>query len=1664
MPRPDTTEVELEAFDDDPVVEPPAPELSIDAEMHAVISTCENEIAAGPDPLRASKLHYEIAAAYETSGFLDKAAEHYKQALGGAPEYLPAIRGARRTQIARGEFEAALGLFDDEVKLTTSTVKKALLLHTKGRLIEDRLDDAVRAREVYSRALDLDPSNASVLKAIEQCDRRANDVEALLGTLERTANVISEDARHRAAVLVERAHLIERHNVRGGAAASEIYEAALDLDHHALGALDALQRIYRRERDWRGLSTALEKEARQREDAAHRALALYRLAQIQEERLNNRAESIAALVKASAATPSDPLVLEDLARGYEQTGEHQRLVEVLVMLIEVCVDQRERVTLLHRLAQVLEGPLEHPDAAIERYREALSIDPTALPVIEALGRLLASRAQWPMLVEMHLAEANATDVPLRAAAAHARVAEVLELHLRDPAEAAAHHARALSFVPGYPASFKALTRLLAQLDRPRELVELLERAVEQATHSSLRIAYLMKIGSIWEDSLGDPVQALHAYRRVLDLDRANLVAIHAVQRVAERAERYPALVEALEREVELVDDTAHRVGLLNRVATVFDDQLKDQDGALVRFRKVLEIDPKYVPALIGVGRIYFRAGRWADLHEIYERRLSATSGNERVSLLYELGELCETKLGESDKAIAWYQNAVEEDATFRPAIRALTRRLREKKDWKALVRAYELEAAALEDPKARAITWYRIGQVHEDWLDDATAATKAYQTALELRPGYRPARAAIARQFSEQRRWMPLIETLTQEASATDDPIHSTTALLRQAEIYRDEVNDAALAILCYEAVAENDIGAIPALLALAPMYAASGAWDKLAMTNAQLANKLGDPAARIAALRELARLQDGKVRVSPRRRTETFEVILALQSDDEPALVALEQIGRATRDDRILARVYSRLGEIAESPAMGATFYTELGRALERLGDRHALDAFRAAVKKDTGMLTSIRGLARVADLRGDARAMAQAARLEAELTRKPEIAAKLFVRAGILRREQMNDLGAVEDFERALDVWPDEVQGAERIIQPLLETGQVVRLIDILSKTATSAKSSERKTALWLEVGNLYARKFDNLGAAITAFKRSLDATPGHVVALSRLAEAYERNRQWGDAVATLEQLLTLTSDEATRAEAHLKLAGIFDDHLKKIDRASRCVEAVLRHDPKHAGALQRLADIQLRSGNEAAAVETTQRLVDLADTPKEKGAAFVRVARIQRKRGETAAADAALSEALALEGPNGDAERELKQHIETGGSWVGYSAGLASYIKRVGDTRDPGTRAELATAYLELAHAYADGMNLPNKAIEALEQGVRTLDDERLVLQLVQRLRLSGRLDDALAALHPATMRDMFQPDSWRELGVVLDQAGRRDEAQRVASALELFGVEHALRVNPPRPVSAAENSFDANALQSLALEGAVASPQSMLLASISDVIGKLFPPSLERYGIAARDRLSQRSANSSWELAMRIGRIFGVAELEIYEHDGADPAVAVELFEIPALLVSSRMRRMPIAQQAFLLAYAIGPIAQRLHPALSLRTGDLEIALVAAARVFTPSVTLRGSVTSEIEEAKEIMRKAINRKWRRSAEVAAGELAGKPPLDLARWHSALLQTAIRAALIVADDLAASIDALPSIIDLPAIKGAALVQSSEPVRDLVRFWISNRATTLRRNAGMI
>jgi len=1645
----------------------------------AFVRSCEAELATNPDPLRAARLHFEIARLSETPlGDLRRAGAHYQEALARAPDHVPSIRGARRVLIVRKSYQSALALFDAEARITSDPRKKAALLYAKGRLLDDVMGLKGEARDAYAAALELDRGDASLLKALEQCEIASESWPALARTYERTANAVSGDARHRAALVVQRARLVEQ-RLGEPEAAIELYETGLKLDPLATGALSALKRLHHAQKRWRDLIGVLTREAEQTQDPAVRAMALYRVGRLHAERLGNREEALSALERAAAEMPDDLLVLEELARLYEAAERWDALVVVLARLARATEAPGDRLALLHRLGALTEERLKAEADAVHFHEQALAIEPTYVPSLQALGKLYTRHASWAALVHMHLAEAEAVDDPHRRAAAHARVAEIFETHLGRIDDAAEHHARALGFVPGYAASFKALTRIYGQLGKHRELVEVYERAVDGAPDPERAITYLFKIGAIFEDSLGEPAQAAHAYRRVLSLDSGHLGAIHSLQRATERGGRWLELVEALEIEAEKTKDTAQIVALLHRAGEVLDDTVGDRDAALIRFRKVLGIDPKYVPALTSLGRIYYRTGRWDDLLDMYRRELEVTPrGPAAVSLLLKMGELCEERVGRDDEALAHYRRAVEIEPASRPALRALARKLRERGEWAALVKVLEVELGGLGDPSRRALATYRIGEVYEERLGQNERAVAMYEQALKIAPEYRPAVDALARLRADAKSWTKLVDELAREAATAKDPALAIAALVREGEVWADDLREPRRAVSCFEAVLDREPAHLAALLALEPLYRKTGAWESLARVYVAEARVLTDPGARAAALRELARLQEARALGTPEDLRATYETILQLAPGDSGALGALERIALERADRRLLTQVDARLAAASEDPTATAAHQTRLAESLEAQNDPSALAAYRAALALDPESLGATRGLSRIAERTGDPVALAEAARREAAVSRNGEVAARLLVRSARVRLERLADAaGALEDLERALELHPDNVEAVERMVAALTKANDPTRLVDQLSRAATSAQMPERQAALWMEVARIYSEVQSNLAGAIGALNRVLRTSPSHVPTLVQLAHLYTRDSQWTEAANLLGRVVQLAPDREVLRDAHLELATLWEERLGETQRALVSLQAVLALDGTSREALRRLAELHAREGDLDKAKDSARKLLIASHDAPSRAAALLLLAKLERRRGDLAAAAEALFDAVSLEGPGGSAAAELKEHLAESGGWERYAAALVQYLSAgqqttglVGGAASPAPAAVRSQAYLELAHVQDDELGRREDSIRTLREGMAQLgEDPALREELARRLRKAGRTDEALRELARLLVSDVTRADTYRDLARTYDAMRRPDEARYTLQPLIVLGAVQAaeidtLKERPPRPGQSRAGSYDAESLKSIEA-GARHELAVALLATLPEAMGKLYPIDLEGYGLSTRDRIGPRSGNALRALCDRIAGVFGVAEYDLYVHRARGRGVSIELTDPVSVLVPAGLGEVPEAQQVFALARVFANVARGITALDKLTPREIEVVLASAVRQVAP--TFGQGLTSEdfLDDQTKRIAKALSRRNRKAMEELATQYVSAQPPDFPTWARALQQTANRAASLVGDDLPAAIEVLRRTErDLVGVDGASLARTSPIIADLLRFWVSEAAFAFRRRAGTI
>ncbi|HEY8942697.1 MAG TPA: tetratricopeptide repeat protein, partial [Polyangiaceae bacterium] len=834
---------------------PPAePRTRAARELLDVLSA---ELAQDPKPLRAGRLHFEIGRLQESPlGDVERAAEHFSKAHALLGDHVPAIQGARRCLLALARPKEALGLFDAEIRLTAEPERKAQLFYEKGCLLEDALNQRKEAREAFELAHELAGGDASLSKGTTRVQSLSRSWEELSKSLDREANSIRADARHRAAVIAARARLLESHR-RDAATAVELYQRALETDPQTLSAIGALKRLHYAHQRWRDLVTVLEREGELSADPAFRALCYYRVGRVYIDRLGNVEDGVRALERAAGEDHADTMILEELARAYQLGKRPAELAAVLEKLAEVSPSSGERLALYTRIADLYETRLADETRAVIWYEKARALDAGYVPVLQALSKLYTKRGEFEALIAVHAGEAETVQDASRRAAAHSRIADIYETRLERPEEAMKHHARALGVLPGYAPAFKALVRLLSQAGRYSEVVELYERAVDRAGDAETKITFLYKIGRLYEDALGSAEQAMTAYRRILEIAPQELAALHSLQRSAERAGLFSDLIDALELEAERTADKLRKLEILHRAGEVAETDLGDEAQAIVLFKRLLELDKTYAPGYASLGRLYYKSGRWEELLETYRSELRLLGkGPAQAALLFKMGQLFEEQLAQQDEAIQVYRRAVEADPTHRAAIRALERKLDEGGHHEELARLLEAELATLEEPRLKARTAFRIGEVYENRLKVTDRALAAYDQALVADPEFAPARDGRIRLLTEAREYRRLVEELEKEAGAQRDARLSMSALLRAGEVWRDDIGDSGRAALAFEAVVERDPSRLEALLALEALYSEHAAWKKLSDLYSTQARVLADPPARVGALRELGRLQ----------------------------------------------------------------------------------------------------------------------------------------------------------------------------------------------------------------------------------------------------------------------------------------------------------------------------------------------------------------------------------------------------------------------------------------------------------------------------------------------------------------------------------------------------------------------------------------------------------------------------------------------------------------------------------------------------------------------------------------------------------------------------------------------------------------------------------------
>jgi cellulose synthase operon protein C len=1654
-----------------PIAEPTT-YLTADRRAQEIILACETALKAvtrdKKDSELAARWHYEIARQSEYPlGDLARAVEEYQRALTLRPDHVPSIRGARRVLLRQGNLAQAQQWFDAEVRLVAKPKRRAELLLQKADCLS-KLNRDAEVPKTLAAAAELLPTEIGVVAAQVLGERRAGNHATLDRALAQMVDACSADPRLRAILLAERARLAEvvRKDVKS---AIELYRAALTADVHAPGVIGALERLYYSEGRYNELAEVVALAAKQAVTEQGRALALQRLSQIYIDRLGRLEDGIAALERAHTDLPADVAILEDLINAYERGAKAGQLAAALERLHALDVDESARVGIAYRIGKIYEHALKDDVRAASWYARELERNPTDPAAIEALGNLYTKHSQWKQMVQMRLAEAEACQDGPRRAATLASVARIVETKLNDTSEACRLHARALAAHGAHVPSFSALERLLGGAGRHAELIKLYEQAVEASSDPDERNALLFKIGRIAEDILGNPRAAHAAYERISGsgTTHAQVEALHATQRAAERGQLWVELVRALEQEASLTKDPQHKLALLHRAAEVVADELGEVDGAAQRFKRVLEIDAKYEPTLCEYAAILQRAGRWDDWLNVQKRYLLATpAGSKRAPLQCELGRVLDEHLGKRGEAIAAYRDALASNGQDLLAQLALERLLSAEERWTELVEIYE-KVATGGVPAQGTRRLCRAAEILEHRLGKPEQALALFDKVLTISPDSARAIEGRLRLLCHARASKALADAYAALGQLAGNTADGRLALFREAEVRRDELGQVDKAVGVLERIVAGDPNHLAALVALEELQTSLGNWQALPAILSGEVRLLSDVAARVATLNRHALVL--------RRLGQTeqqFSVLVSLLEIDPNNFQALEQLEMLALESSnvsLLGQVDARLAALSDDPRQAATHQTRLAEALEDASDPAALDAYLGAHERDYEDVAAVRGIGRLASARHDIARIELAAEGELLTTRELDVASGLLLYSSSLRQSVGDIEGAVSVASNALGINPDSDAALERLTELRLQRQQVDTLVQELSSAAGQAKSKERSAALWIRVARILADIRKDVAGAIGALSRVTQSQPTNVEAWLEIGDLYVRDGQLQVAVERYRKVLDAQASPEQLTAARLAMGTLYVE-LKQPSQALEHLQAVLSISPGEPKALRALLEVRLQRGETEVAASLANQLIQHAPTIEDQAEGLVSLGRIERQRRRPQEAVTAFAKAVAQVGVEGRAASELMN--------------LLGALRSEGQQADFTCVANALTYYLEhrappgpamgralglLAKVLDRDLNQPERAVSYLERAIaQSPEDGELQASLANVLERAGRFVSAIDAYRKQLRLDAGRADCYRGISRCLEGLGRGGEALTCLVPLQVLNAatEGESRALEARAIGLTQLAPRAMSLDLLDILGSptVADPVGNLVATMADGLDRTEAVEVDRYGLSSRDRLNARSGHPLRAVAERVASAAGIDEFDLYVATQGVGSLTVTTADPPGIIVPVRLLEMPESVQLFAFTRIFALLSRRWHACDQFDGPTLQQWYMAALRLADVEYAVGTAQDELVSSLSKRLAKALPWGRRGRVEEAAQACLSIPPLGVEEFRLLARRAAARLASILSDDLVGSVTWVRQTEgDLMGRPTPAAIQTNQLVEELLRGWVSDGAAEVRRRLGI-
>jgi len=570
------------------------------------------------------------------------------------------------------------------------------------------------------------------------------------------------------------------------------------------------------------------------------------------------------------------------------------------------------------------------------------------------------------------------------------------------------------------------------------VIEVLLGKIEHAGDGPPRAAHLRELADVYAQGVGDLQRALEAATTACQVAPEDDAAAELAERLSAATGGWGDLVQEASAIASDASDPMVASKWWARLGGWYLGKLDRADYALPSLRRAIELDVTNTPAYATLAELYRKQQKWADLAETLRAHAEIEASTQtKVDLLVGLGDLYESQLAATAKAVEAYEQAAELDASD-DALAALERLYRRDERWAKLAKVLDRRAETSEanGDATRAAAFRReLATLRADKLGDLEGAIARYEASVAADGNDVVALKALVDLYDKTGRTDDYLQTMERLGQVAPEGERLATLRKLAAEL---EDRDPARAIASYEKLLAADPSADDGYRGLARVLEAEQSWTQLVDVYRRHVAAVKTPAARVELYLASAAICETKLDDAA-RAIESLVEVLAVDADNRLALAALPRLYAKTgAHERAIETLLRHAGL---DPQGAAPLHAEAGQIA--LAHTHDLEAaqrsFEAALAHDAESFAALSGLASVHESRGN---WTQAAEL---LLRAEGACGSRVERVALLwRGGQMVDTH-VSDPERAQDIYgrllkldPDHVDAGIRVADSLVAQGR--------------------------------------------------------------------------------------------------------------------------------------------------------------------------------------------------------------------------------------------------------------------------------------------------------------------------------------------------------------------------------------------------------------------------------------------------------------------------------------------------------------------------------------------------------------------------------------------------------------------------------------------------